>query len=506
MGCLDRDTILSAIREPLIVLNEQLQVQTANRSFLETFHVSAEETLHRRIFDVGCGQWNFPEVHRLFHFGLRGDGGGSREVIIEHDFERIGHRVFQINCCRLNQGTDNLILLTVNEPGPAQTYRRLFDSASDGLLIADAESGRIIDANQSIVHLLVGFGREQLIGRLFWDIDPLIAAPLGIDGFERVRAEGLVQFPVVGLRDRYGRLVETEVVGSVFDDRLMQFNFRDITTRRRNDRRTQAEARQVSLEVLAGGIAHNFNNLLAVILGYAAMALDDAPEDSQFCDALNKVIKAGHSAADLTRQMLTYSGNERALLRRLNLSETVRQASSLAMSSLPKPVTLEFDLAPEPLFVNADVRQIKQLVTNLVTNGAEAVSEGKSGHIVVATRMEHFDEEYISRNAPDIETSPGTYAVIEVSDSGSGMNSETQAKIFDPFFSTRFTGRGLGLAAALGIAKGHGGSIVVKSRAGGGTTFRVFLPCPASRNEPDNVQKLARPVSNPFRAVSAPLY
>lgn len=505
MQCSDRDNILTAIREPLVLLNQQLQVQTANRSFLETFHISAEETLHHRIFDVGCGQWNFPEVHRLFHFGLRG-GGGAREVIIEHDFERIGHRIFHINCCRLNEDADNLILLTVNEPGPAQTYRRLFDSSSDGLLIADAESGRIIDANQSIVHLLVGFGREQLIGRLFWDVDPLIAAPLGIDGFERVRAEGLVRFPVVGLQHRYSRLVETEVVGSIFEDRLMQFNFRDITSRRRNDRRSQAEARQVSLEVLAGGIAHNFNNLLAVILGYATIALDDAPEESRFCDALKRVIKAGHSAADLTRQMLTYSGNERAFLRRLDLSEIVREAGSLALSSLPKPVKLEFDLAPEPLFVNADARQIKQLVTNLLTNGAEAVLEGKSGYIVVTTRLEHFDEEYISLNAPDTETSPGTYAVIEVSDSGSGMNIETQAKIFDPFFSTRFTGRGLGLAAALGIAKGHGGSIVVKSRAGGGTTFRVFLPCPAPRNEPDNVQQIARPVSSPFREVSARLH
>jgi signal transduction histidine kinase len=185
--------------------------------------------------------------------------------------------------------------------------------------------------------------------------------------------------------------------------------------------------------------------------------------------------------------MLTYSGQERAVLRRINVSEVVREAGALVIGFLPKPVTLEFDLAAEPLFVNADVRQMKELVTNLMTNGAEAALEGKSPNVTVTTRLEYFDEDYIRLNVPDRETSPGVYVIIEVSDSGSGMDIETQAKIFDPFFSTRFTGRGLGLAAALGIAKGHGGSILVKSQAGGGTTFRVFLPCcPVYRNEPDH--------------------
>ena len=470
--CLDVATIFTTVREPIILLNQQLRVQKASRSFLETFHVSAEETLNERIYDVGCGQWNFPEMHRLFHFWLRADGEGSREVIIEHDFERIGHRVFQINCCHLNRNTDNLILLAVNELGLAHTYRRQFDSASDGLLIAHAESGRIVDANQSTIHLL-GLGREQLIGRLFWEVDALIASPLGRDGFERVRADGLVQFPVVSLHDRYGRLIELEVTGNIFDIEFVQFNFRDVTQRRRKERQLQAEARQMSLGVLAGGIAQNFNNLLAVILGYATLALDDAPEDSRLADALNSVIKAGHRAADLTRQMLTYSGLERAVLRRIDVSEIVREAGSLAMSSLPKAVTLEFDLAAEPLFVNADVRQIKELIRNLVTNRAEAVLECKSRRVTIATRLEYFDEDYIRLNVPDRETSPGKYVIIEVSDSGTGMDIETQAKIFDPFFSTRFTGNGglgLGLAAAMAIAKGHGG--LTRRR-----TSRILPPC-----------------------------
>lgn len=150
-------------------------------------------------------------------------------------------------------------------------------------------------------------------------------------------------------------------------------------------------------------------------------------------------------------------------------------------------VTLEFDPASEPLFIDADAGQIKRLITNLVTNGAEAIPEGETGHIRVTTRQEHVDEEYIRLNMPDGEMLPGAFAVLGIADSGSGMDPETLARIFDPFFTTKFTGRGLGLAAALGIVKGHRGLILAKSRPGGGTIFKVFLPSSASRNEPEQL-------------------
>jgi signal transduction histidine kinase len=154
---------------------------------------------------------------------------------------------------------------------------------------------------------------------------------------------------------------------------------------------------------------------------------------------------------------------------------------------MPVTVTLEFDLAADSLSIEADAGQMKHLITNLVTNGAEAVPEGETGHIRVTTHQEHVDEEYIRLNAPDGEMLPGAFAVLGIADSGSGMDPETQARIFDPFFTTKFTGRGLGLAAALGIVKRHRGSILVKSQPGGGTIFKIYLPSSASRNEPDQL-------------------
>jgi PAS domain S-box-containing protein len=469
-----RDALLT-LREPVLVLNNQLEVQIANHPFLEAFQVSAEETLTRRIFDVGNGQWNFPEIHRMLH-RLRNPGERSGEVVIEHDFERIGNKAFRINFCRFNEKTYNLILLAINEISPAQTYRRVFDTASDGLLIVDAESARIIDANQCMTSFL-GSDREQLIGRLFWEVEPLNGTPLGQEGFDRVRAQGLVRFPVVGFQS-FGRFIEAEVVGNVVNSQFVLFNLRDVTERRRYDQQSRLAAKHDSLGVLAGGIAHDFNNLLAVILGYATLAMGDAPDENRYRDSLNRVIDAGQRAAELTRQMITYSGNDHRLLRRVDISKIVRESGLSLKDSIPPLVSLNLGLATEPVFVNADTFQIKQLVRNMLINGAEAVGKGEVGHVIVTTGQEFVDQEYIRLNVPAnaTEMSTGPYAFIEIWDSGSGLDAETKAKIFDPFFSTKFVGRGLGLAAALGIVKGHGGSIVVKSGVYGGTTFKVFLP------------------------------
>jgi PAS domain S-box-containing protein len=488
---LARDRILATMRQPAIVLNEQFRVQTANRSFLDTFHLSVEETFHQRLFEVGNGQWNFPEVHTLLRFMRRGAGGRLPDGTLEHDFERVGHKAFRINCCRLSEEPDHLTLLALHELGLDPKYRRLFETATDGVLIIDGESAKITDANQFITDLL-GCTREQLIGRYSWEIEPLIGTPLAREGFDRVLVEGVVRFPIVRFQTWHSRSIEAEVTGNIVrdgNDQSVQFNLRDITRRRQRELHSENAARQECLAVLAGGIAHDFNNLLAVIIGYATLALNNGPDEGAYRGALNSVISAGQRATVLTGQMLEYCGKGCFVLRRIDFSEIVREAGLSVKSSIPTTVKLEFDLAADPLFIEADAGQMKHLITNLVTNGAEAVPEGETGHIRITTRQEHVDEEYISLNMPDSEMLPGAFAVLEIADSGSGMDTETQARIFDPFFTTRFTGRGLGLAAALGIVKRHRGWILVKSRPGAGTIFRVFLPSSPSRNETDQLPR-----------------
>jgi CheY-like chemotaxis protein len=195
---------------------------------------------------------------------------------------------------------------------------------------------------------------------------------------------------------------------------------------------------------------------------------------------LEDAIQASERAAHLTKQLLAYAGKGRFVIEAADLSALVRQISALIQSSIPKHVTLRLDLQ-EPLSpVEADTAQLQQLIMNLVINGAEAVPEGRQGSVVVMTREQTVDAEYIADMLGESDIAPGQYVMMNVHDNGAGMDAATIERIFDPFFTTKFTGRGLGLAAVQGIVRGHKGTLKVFSSPGEGTTFKVLLPVTAS--------------------------
>jgi two-component system cell cycle sensor histidine kinase/response regulator CckA len=266
----------------------------------------------------------------------------------------------------------------------------------------------------------------------------------------------------------------------------------DVTERDRAEKQhaaLQAQLLQVqkleSLGLLAGGIAHDFNNILTAILGGAATArLAIPPESSAHAD-LDIVITAAQRAADLTRQMLAYSGKGHFEIRPVDVSRLVREIANLLETTISKKVQMRLELADKLPAVEADVAQVQQVLMNLVINGAEAIGDER-GTVLVTTGVQDVDEHYAqSLFASEIRT--GRYVFIEIHDTGVGMDAETKAKIFDPFFTTKFTGRGLGLAAVLGIMRAHGGAIKVYSTPGRGSTFKVFFP--ASHREPLEVVK-----------------
>lgn len=230
-----------------------------------------------------------------------------------------------------------------------------------------------------------------------------------------------------------------------------------------------------SLGVLAGGVAHDFNNLLTGILGNASLALDSLENANAARGQIQQVMKAGERAADLTRQLLAYSGKGRFVVEPLDLSQLAEETRQLVHLSVPKSVQIRMNLKrPLPL-VEADSAQIQQLLMNLVINAAEAIGE-QTGTVQVTTGTEHLEPMDITAGFATDELKPGTYVYVEVQDTGCGMTDQVKRQIFDPFFTTKFTGRGLGLAATLGIVRGHGGTIKVYSVPEMGSTFKVFLP------------------------------
>jgi signal transduction histidine kinase/ActR/RegA family two-component response regulator len=273
------------------------------------------------------------------------------------------------------------------------------------------------------------------------------------------------------------------VVRSALRARRRQYEVRDyIAERRRIEQDLRQTQKLESIGVLAGGVAHDFNNLLVGILGNASLAMDVLPPDSPASPLLQDVVLAGHRAADLTRQLLAYSGKGHFNVKPLDLSDLVREISSLILPSIPKMARLRLDLRRDLPAIEGDSSQLQQLVMNLVINGAEAIPPNQAGLVRVTTYTSEVAEPL--RAIPPTEIPPGSYAVIEVTDNGAGMDAATLSRIFDPFFTTKFTGRGLGLAAALGIVRGHKGGIQVESAPGLGSTFRVYLPAKQGRAAP----------------------
>jgi two-component system, cell cycle sensor histidine kinase and response regulator CckA len=257
----------------------------------------------------------------------------------------------------------------------------------------------------------------------------------------------------------------------------------DVTDRRVADDIVRHKQKLESLGVLAGGIAHDFNNLLTGVMGHASLVHADPTLSEANRECLENVLLASESAAQLTRQMLAYSGRGRFVVQALDLSGQVREVQPLLQAAVPKTVQVEFDLGAGLPDVEIDTAQFHQLVLNLVQNAGEAVVKPSGGFVRISTRLANLSEADLSRVFVGRELPTGAYIALEVGDNGEGMDQETQSKIFDPFFTTKFTGRGLGLAAAMGIVQGHRGAIHLESQPGKGTTFTIFFPPTAKVRE-----------------------
>ncbi len=254
----------------------------------------------------------------------------------------------------------------------------------------------------------------------------------------------------------------------------------DITEKKRFDEQLRQTARLESIGVLAGGIAHDFNNLLTGILGNSSMLAEALPEGAQEREMAEEIVKASQSAADLTRQILAYSGKGRFVMRAVDLSELALESRAFVRRFIPRRVDLILETSPDLPAIEADSGQMQQLMMNLIINAAESFAESDKGTVKVETGVEHLDNSFFRGTETK---APGDYVMLTVSDTGSGMDEEVQRRIFDPFFTTKFAGRGLGLSAVHGILTGHRGYIRLESTPGIGTTFRLYFPV-ANREAP----------------------
>ena len=350
-------------------------------------------------------------------------------------------------------------------------YRRLFESAKDGILILDTVTGRILDANPYIETLL-GYAPNELLGRALEEIGAFSElcelGPLG--------AKEFIRYDEVPLHPKNGAEIIVEFTSAAYlveSTRVLQCNIRDVSERKHLESQLRQAQKMEAVGQLAGGVAHDFNNLLQVILGNLDFVLEDERPSAPLAATLHEVRHAAERAADLTRQLLAFSRQQIMQPVHIDISDVVQDVLKILRRVIGEHIELCFIPRDHDGVVCIDKGQIEQVLMNLCVNARDAMPNG--GRLTIETEDVRIDRAYCLEHPWAAE---GRYVVISVSDNGEGMDSETLSHIFEPFFTTKEVGRGtgLGLATVYGIVKQHHGLIHVYSEPGAGAVFKVYLP------------------------------
>ncbi len=349
------------------------------------------------------------------------------------------------------------------------------EQASDIVVVTDT-SGMILYTNPAFERVS-GYTREEAMGQ-----NPRI-----LKSGEHDAAFYKAMWDVLSRGELWhGRIINKKKDGTLYteeatitpvkDDMGRTVNFvavkRDITEKLKLEEQIRQSQKVESIGRLAGGVAHDLNNLLAPILGFSEILKDELGQTDPRRETVDEIINAGIRARDLVRQLLAFSRKQTLDYRPLNLNETIRGFEKLLRRTIPENIEIEFTPSPKNHTIEADVGQVEQMIMNLAVNASDAMPQG--GRLTIATALVEIDEAYVESH-PGSES--GTFVMFSMSDTGQGMDIETRSHMFEPFYSTKGDqGTGLGLATVYGIAKQHHGHIMVDSEPGEGTTVSIYLP------------------------------
>jgi PAS domain S-box-containing protein len=474
-----RRVLIEQSRDGIVVLDEAGKVYEANRRFAEMLgysqeevrrlqvwdweHVASRERILEMIRDVDETGDHFETVHR------RRDGT-LYDVEISTNAAVIGGRKLIFCVCRDISGRKRA------EESLRESEARLraiFDSARDFIYLKDTDL-RYTHCNKAMTEMF-GRPREEIIGRTAADLygEEYREA---IDGVDRRVLSGE---PVIGT---YVRTVRgaTRVISTskspVYDAAGKVVGLcgvsRDITEEVRIREQMRQAQKVEAIGRLAGGVAHDLNNMLSPVIGYGELLLEEMDPMDARRESVHQILRAAARARDLVRQLLAFSRKQTMEFRPVDINETVKGFERLLRRTLPEDIDIELALSPDMPPAYADVVQVEQILMNLAVNAADAMPGG--GRLTIATALTELDEAHAASRR---DMKPGRYVKLSVRDTGCGMDKETLEQVFEPFFSTKGErGTGLGLATVYGIVKQHGGSIWVYSEPGKGAVFNIYLP------------------------------
>jgi len=357
-----------------------------------------------------------------------------------------------------------------------EKFRQLFNLESDAIFLIDNETGRILEANAAAA-ALYGYSHEELCAIKNTDLS---AEP---DETRKATVSDMTRIPVRWHRRKNGTEFPVEITAThlIWESRPVHIAaIRDITIRMQAEKdhlKLQAQLYQAqkmeSVGRLAGGVAHDYNNMLNVILGYTELALDKVNSSEPLYADLQEILAAARRSADITRQLLAFARKQTIAPKVLDMNETVENMLTMLRRLIGENIDLVWRPEKKMVPVKIDISQLEQVLANLCVNARDAIAG--VGKMTIETNTVIFDDAYCAERHGII---PGEFVLLAVSDDGCGMDQETLASIFEPFFTTKDVnqGTGLGLAMVYGIVKQNNGFINVYSEPGKGTTFRIYLP------------------------------
>jgi two-component system cell cycle sensor histidine kinase/response regulator CckA len=359
-------------------------------------------------------------------------------------------------------------------------YRRLFETAQDGILILDAGTGQIADVNPFLLEML-GYSHNEFLNKKLWEIGFFKDVEESRLAFNELQEKGYVRYEHLPLETKDGLPIDVEFVSNAYwvnNKQVIQCNIRDITERKKAEelrRKLESQLRQSqkmeAIATLAGGIAHQFNNALSVITVNLDFLEMDLPGDENILKHIESMQHAAQRMTQLTGQLLAYARGGKYQAKNISLNDFVTDTLPLLQHTLKPSVYVETDLAHGVWKIRGDLIQMQMVLSAILANSSEAIE--KQGRIRITCRNEIVTEEK-ARGFPGLK--PGAYVDLKIEDNGKGMDEETRSRVFEPFFTTKFQGRGLGMAAAYGIVKNHNGWISIESQLDRGTIVHIYLP------------------------------
>jgi PAS domain S-box-containing protein len=507
------DNIIATMREPFLVLDKTLRIQTANRAFYQTFHAEKEETEGRFLYDLGNGQWNIPRLRALLE-GVLSNSHPIHDYDVEHDYPAIGKKIMLLNARRFESvdSQPDLILLAIEDiterkqaEVAVQTsevrYRRLFQTAKDGILILDADTLKIIDANPFMTELL-GYAHDEFLGKELWEIGLFGDERASQAAYQELQEKGYIRYDHLPLETKDGKRAEVEFVSNIYqvDHRpVAQCNIRDISERRLLEKQITEQAEALAdlhrrKDEFLAMLSHELRNPLAPISNAVHLLRLQKGENSiqqQARDIIERQVgQLSHLIDDLLEISRINTGRIQLRQERVAVSGIVECAVESVRPLVDRHKhELTVSLSPQPIWLYADVARLEQVLVNLLNNAAKYTDEG--GHIWLTVQQED------------------DACVLRVRDTGIGITPELLPRIFDLFTQAARSsarsqgGLGIGLCLVHRLVEMHGGTVEAYSALGQGSEFVVRLPTvvsPASQ-PPSPAKEAAEPTGPSLRVL-----